>query len=154
MQQNHQGHLNLMMSADFSVCLNISFQCLGKIWTKPVFLTSAGHGLAEKPGLEASFQLAEGKWTADRDHTWKGIFFLVVQSQIPKDGKNGSSLGKIESHSSVSYLTILLVPERNVFLYQTHVSLHSFVQNYFWTSICGLNIKKPIPSFGFLRSGN
>ena len=78
-----------MMSADSSLCLNVSFQCLGKICTKPVFLTPACHSLAEMPGLAASFQLAEGKLTADRDHTWKGLFSCssVTDSQGWKEWK-------------------------------------------------------------------
>lgn len=89
------------------------FSLLRKKCTKLVFLTSACHELPEKPGQAVSFQL-----------------------QRKSEQLTGTIPVKAESHSSVNYLATFVVPEKNVLLYQTHVNLHSFIQNYFWISVC------------------
>lgn len=89
------------------------FSLLRKTCTKPIFLTSDCHGLTEKPGQAASFQL-----------------------QREREQLTGTIPVKAESHSSVSYLAIFVVPEKNTLLYQTHANLHNFLQNCFLISVC------------------
>lgn len=84
------------------------FSLLRKTCTKLVFLTSGFHGLTEKPGQAVSFEL-----------------------QRESKQLTGTIAVEAESHSSVSYLAIFLVPEKNVLLYQIHVNSHNFIQNYF-----------------------
>lgn len=69
------------MSVEFSVCLNVYFQCLRKIWTKPFFPTSADLGLAKK---QAALSIGREKINSCQGPYLERNFFLVAQSQTQK----------------------------------------------------------------------